>query len=203
MRFHLGGVPNDPDFVPDGTWKALREPSPWLMQLYAFPLGLIAFGGIGALWFCTTNLKASVLDSPGFIVLGFLAFFPLIVAHELIHALVHPQFGRSERSILGFWPSRLLFYAHYAGELSRNRFLAICAMPMLVITILPSAFCMATGHVHGLIAWISTWNAFFACGDMFGIILINFQVPSRAGVRNQGWKTYWRIAGNQTQVGPN
>ena len=126
--------------------------------------------------------------------LGLVSFAPLVVLHELIHAAVHPKSGRSDRSILGFWPSRLLFYAHYDGELTRDRFIAILAMPTLVITLLPLAVAMATSSSHELAAWVSKWNAFFACGDLFGIILLLFQVQSRAICRNQGWKTYWKSA---------
>ena len=39
-----------------------------------------------------------------------------VVIHELIHASLHPEHGRSHSSILGFWPSRLLFYAHFDGQ---------------------------------------------------------------------------------------
>jgi hypothetical protein len=47
-----------------------------------------------------------------------------------VHALVHPMAGRSPHSILGFWSS-LGFYAHYDGEMSRNRLVAILLMPLL------------------------------------------------------------------------
>lgn len=161
MQFHLGGIPNGQDFVPDETWKPLREPGPLLMQLFALPLGLAAFVTIGLLWFGTTPLNGKHFESPAFLNLGLIAFVPMVVLHELIHAAVHPQSGRSDRSILGFWPSRMLFYAHYDGELSRNRFIAILVMPTVVITLLPLAVAMATSSSHELVAWVSTWNAFF------------------------------------------
>jgi hypothetical protein len=193
MRFHLGGIPEPKDFVPDETWKSLREPGPWLMQVFALPLGFVTFVLVGFLWLLTTNLELGVLDSPGFLALGLASFIPLIVLHELIHAMIHPRRGKSDRSILGFWPSRLLFYAHYDGELTRNRFVAILAMPMLVITFAPLTFATITGRSTALVAWVSTWNAFFACGDLFGIILILLQVPRRAKCHNQGWRTYWKV----------
>ena len=194
MRFNLGGIPDTEDFIPDIAWKPLREPDPWLMQLFALPLGLIAFFGVAALWFYATPLEAEQLESGGFLLLGLGAFIPLVVIHELIHAAVHPEFGRSNRSILGFWPSRLLFYAHYDGALDRNRFLAIIAMPMIVITFVPLLAAMATGCASEIIAWASVWNILFACGDIFGIILVLFQVPCGATVRNKGWRTYWTIS---------
>jgi hypothetical protein len=34
----------------------------------------------------------------------------------------------------------------------------------------------------------------FACGDFVGFALILFQVPRAATVRNQGWRTYWKLS---------
>jgi hypothetical protein len=198
MQFRLGRIPDARDFVPDQTWKPLREPGPWLMQLFALPLGLAAFVSIGWLWFWATPLNGKCFESPAFLNLGLFSFIPMVVVHELIHAAVHPGSGSSDRSILGFWPSRLLFYAHYDGALTRNRFIAILAMPTVVITLLPLAVAMATSSSHELVAWISTWNAFFACGDLFGIMLLLFQVKSRAICRNHGYKTFWKTATAQS-----
>ena len=193
MRFKLGAVPESLDFVPDKTWKPLREPSPWVVQLAALPLGCGCFVLSAALWLRWTNLNRNQLDSDSFIFTGFLLFIPLIIVHELIHALFHPQSGKSDHSILGFWPAKLMFYAHYDGEITRNRFLTILAMPMIVLSILPLLVALMTGHANGYVAWVSTWNALFACVDMFGIPLLCFQIPHNAICRNQGWKTYWRL----------
>jgi hypothetical protein len=122
MQFHLGGIPDAQDFVPDETWKSLREPGPWLMQLFA----------------------------------------------------------------------RLLFYAHYDGEVTRNRFIAILALPTVILTLLPLTIAIATNSSHELVAWISTWNILFACGDLFGIGLLFFQLQRSTICRNQGWRTYWK-----------
>ncbi|MGD0351572.1 MAG: DUF3267 domain-containing protein [Verrucomicrobiota bacterium] len=193
MQFHWGGIPEPKDFVPDETWKSLHEPNPWMMQLFAIPLGIVAFIAVGALWFYGTDKKTSIFEPAISLAPILVSIVILIVVHELIHAMVHPQFGRSRQSILGFWPSRLLFYAHYDGELSRNRFVAILAMPTVVITFMPLIVTIVLNLSCGLIAWISTWNILFACGDLFGIILLLSQVPSDATCRNQGWRTYWKV----------
>ncbi len=192
MRVHLGAIPNSPDFVPDESWKPIREPSPWLMQLIAFPIGVVAAVLIVVLWFAATPLR---LPSPMPIIspFVFLALFAgIVVVHELIHAAVHPMAGRSPHSILGFWPSRLLFYAHYDGELGRNRFVVILLMPLLVISIVPLVVAVVTQAPSGWVAFVSAFNAFAACGDILGAGLILVQIPSTAILRNQGWKTYWQ-----------
>ncbi len=128
MRFHIGTVPETPDFQPDGRWKPLCEPTPWVLQLLALPIGVVACVSIGWLWILLTPLHELPLDSP-VMALGILV--AIVPVHELIHAAVHPQLGRTNDSVLGFWPSRLMFYAHYIGAVSRNRFIAIALMPLL------------------------------------------------------------------------
>src|SRR2546422_5849371 len=122
MRFHLGAIPSSPDFVPDASWRSMRQaPSPWLENLLALPIGVVAAVTVAVLWFLVTPLRniTPAMSLPTFL----LAFAGLVVVHEDIHALVHPMAGRSPHSILGFWPS-LGFYAHYDGEMSRNRLVA-------------------------------------------------------------------------------
>ncbi len=189
MRFHIGAPPETPDFSPDASWKPLREPTPWVMQFFALPLGIVACVAVGFLWLSLTPLRDLSFDSPGMLLIAFIAIVPI---HELIHAAVHPRSGASADSILGVWPSRLLFYAHYTGELSRDRFIAILIMPLLIISFAPLFACAIAGRSSALLAFVSTLNALFACGDIFAIGLLLWQIPSDATVRNQGWRTFWR-----------
>jgi hypothetical protein len=199
MRFNLGPIPEE--FTPDGSWRPLREPSPLVMQFFALPLGLgMAFvAGYG--WHLVGMPGSIQIDArySGLFLLALLLCFPaLILFHELLHAVVHPGWGLSQATIIGAWPRRLLFYAHYSGPLSRNRFLCVFAMPFLVITVLPLG--MVAGGLHPptiirwAVAWASTFNALAACGDYFGMALVFFQVPRAAVVQNQGWRTYWKPA---------
>ena len=168
------------------------------MQFFAVPIGLGAAVLVGYCWH-RVGVPASVHFEGRYAILflvSLLLSFPaLIVVHELLHAVVHPRFGRSPATIIGAWPSRLLFYAHYSGPLTRDRFLAVFAMPFLIITVLPLGLA-ATGLLPPALvmaaAWFSTWNAFFACGDYFGLALILAQVPRASIVQNQGWRTYWK-----------
>lgn len=200
MKFHLGKIPES-DFKPDESWTPLREPTPWLMQLCALPIGLVVAFAVGYGWsFILHDLPPLRLAGRGAVValISFLLSFPLlIVVHEFIHAWVHPHFGRTDDSALGFWPSRLVFYAGYLGELSRERFIAILIAPFIVISLLPLAlfpfFASAAGtFATALVAFISTFNALCACGDLFGIALLLWQVPRGSITRNLGWNTFWK-----------
>jgi DsbC/DsbD-like thiol-disulfide interchange protein len=86
----------------------------------------------------------------------------------------------------------LVFYAHYDGELHRNRFVVIALMPLFVLSILPLLVSAATQSVAGWVASISSFNALTAGVDLLATGIIVFQIPARAILHNQGWKTYWR-----------
>lgn len=196
MRFRLGSIPDD--FTPDSSWRPIREPGPVAAQFLALPIGLGAALLIGYCWLLVSvpsSMRIEGHHAPLDVEALLLSFPVLIAIHELLHAIAHPHFGRSSATVIGAWPSRLLFYAHYCGPLSRNRFLAIFAMPFLIISVLPLAVAAAGVLPSGVMmwaAWFSIWNALFACGDCTGMALILFQVPRAAIVQNQGWRTYWR-----------
>lgn len=196
MKFRLGAIPGD--FSPDEAWRPIREPSPLWLQVMAVPIGIGAFIAVVACWLwieAPASVSFSTAESH-WLTLGMALSFPvLVVVHELLHAVVHPGWGTSPATVIGAWPSRLLFYAHYCGPLSRDRFLAVFAMPLLVITGLPlllAALDWLPAWSTPVLAWFSIWNALFACGDMVGFLLILAQIPRRAIVQNQGWRTYWK-----------
>jgi hypothetical protein len=198
MRFHLGAIPED--FEPDGSWRPIHEPNPIVMQFFAVPIGLGVALFVGYCWhwlgvLTTVHFRAG--HAAFFLVALLLSFPALIIVHELLHAVVHPRCGRSPATIIGAWPSRGLFYAHYCGPLTRDRFLAVFAMPFLIITVLPilvSATGLLPPRLAMAAAWFSTWNALFACADYLGIALVLLQIPRAAIVQNRGWRTYWKPA---------
>lgn len=196
MRLHLGAIPDE--FTTDESWRPLREPGPILMQFLALPIGIVVTGVVVYCWYLIGLPDVGRFKQDEFLVLliGVVLSIPaLVVVHELLHAAAHPDFGFSRNSIIGAWPSKMLFFAHYSGPLTRDRFLAIFAMPFLVITVLP-LIVAATGALPPLAklaaAWFSTWNALFACGDIFGFFVILAQIPRRAIVQNKSWRTFWK-----------
>ena len=189
MRFHLGAIPSSPDFVPDASWRSLRQPSRWLEKLLMLPVGVVAAGVVAGLWFLVTPLRVIMpaMSLPGFL----LSFAGMVVVHELIHTLVHPMAGRSPHSILGFGHG-VGFYAHYDDEMSRNRLVAILLMPVLIISIVPLLVSAVIQVSSGWAAFISVINAFCACADMLEAGLVLFQIPATGIVRYRSLRIYWK-----------
>jgi hypothetical protein len=191
MRFHVGAVPESEDFVPDESWKPLSGPGPVLMQCYALPLGIIASAVLVLLWIHWTPVTKAPVVSPILLGAVMLATFPV---HELIHIATYPGAGKSPKTMLAVWPSRMLIYAYYDGELSRNRLIAVFGMPFLLMSIVPLLVSALIGHASVTIAFASVFNALAACVDILGICLLLIQVPRAAIIRNHGWRTYWTLS---------
>ncbi|HCC46984.1 MAG TPA: hypothetical protein DEQ38_02530 [Elusimicrobia bacterium] len=154
------------------------------------------------------NLTAGMVPAnmvPGVAsLLSLMALFPLIIIavaaysllHELVHISVHPGFGISERSILGVWPSKMVPFAYYNGELSLFRYLAIVVAPLIIISFVPMLVCGILGRASGLLAVISILNVLGSSGDIFMLGLIISQVPWSAKIRGQGGQgggLFWRL----------
>ena len=192
MRFHIGAIPIPADFRPDASWKPLRQPSPWMALFVAFPIGIVAAGGVGGLWLAMTPLQVhdvtSTLSLRGFLV----SFAGMVVVHELIHVAVHPMSGRSPHTIVGVGGPTTGVYAHYDGEMTRNRFVAIFLAPLVVISFVPLLAAAAIQATWGWVAFISAFNALCACADILDAGLILFGIPATAIVRQPGLRIYWR-----------
>lgn len=192
MRFHLGAIPSSPDFVPDASWKPLRQPSPWMELLAAHPIGIVAAGLVAVLWLAITQFQlqdvTSTMSLRGFLI----SFAGMVVVHELIHLVVHPMSGWSPNSIVGVGGPSTGVYAHYAGEMTRNRFVTILLMPLVVISFVPLLVAAVAQVSSGWVAFVSAFNAFLACADILDAGLVLFQIPATATVRCRGLRIYWR-----------
>ena len=87
---------------------------------------------------------------------GFLVSFAgMGVVHELTHLLVHPMSGRSPHSIVGAGGPTTGVYAHYAGEMTRNRLVAILLMPLVLISFVPLLVAAVAQVSPGWIAYFA------------------------------------------------
>ena len=218
MRLHIGAIPSSPDFNPDPLWKSLRYFSPWIEKLVVFPIGIVAAAVVAFLWFAFTPLEdvTPTISLPAFLVsfvgtVFWFAYIPLlnvapsmslpaffvsvagvVVVHELLHAVVYPMSVGSSQTTVGFWPSGMMCYAHYDGELTRNRFLAVLLMPLIIISFVPLLVAAVAQVTSGWVAFISVFNVFGACGDVLIAGMVLFKIPATGIVCDQGGRFYWR-----------
>jgi hypothetical protein len=205
MRFIVGEPPANPAFRPEAEgWTKLREPSPWTLVAVGSGLGiplaiLAAFAWVHFIEITPVSLNLSIFGPAARqAVLVLMACVPplglalLIVLHELCHALAFPRWGMTRDTVIGAWPSKMLFYAGHLREVSRTRYIAVCAMPFAVLTMAPLIVGAIAGSMSLPWAALSTANALVCGGDAILLVLVDAQIPRRAVIRNQGWASWWR-----------
>jgi hypothetical protein len=202
MRFRYGPIAPTTEFDPaQGGWRKVRHPGLGWFYLLSTPLATVTVGCLSVAIAAVGDTSAQVIIRPGDVNFGRVAgvvllvgggLLALLLAHEGIHLLAHPGNGRTANSIFGVWPSRGVFYAYYDGEISRNRFLFMVALPFLVLSVGPVALFWVAGKVYLWLAFVALLNAIGSCFDLLVIAICIWQVPSRAVLRHHGWDTYWR-----------
>jgi hypothetical protein len=206
MRFRYGPIPEDDVFHPeDQGWSDIREPNPLILNILAIPSSILLLGvtiyAISLAWEGgPLAIVEDVLEQSGpnpFLIFLIVLVFSIPI-HELVHLFTHPQFGRSNKSIFGLWLSRGMFYAHYEGVFSRNRFLSILAAPYLVLAWTPviilALFSTSFPIVYvEILVMVALVNSVFPAGDILGFFLLVSQVPASARVKNKGWRSYWKL----------
>lgn len=191
MRLHLGSIPEIADLPAEDGWVKLREPPLWVVRwVLALPLSLVL-----ALLSAVLVIRYTEITPQGLNGGGLLAVYVATIAiHELVHAAIHPDRGLSERTVLGLWPSRLVFFAHYEGARSKGNFTLGIIAPFLVLTILP----LMAAHQFGWSSWILgaviVLNASVSSADVLGFFIASFGLPGSSMVQNRGWHSYWRSA---------
>ncbi len=209
MKVHFGAPPPDPDFHPEREgWTKLREPDPIILQLIATPVAMLNLAILLAAWAALAWLQPRAvpafdwtsvvnpwptLASSFSLITAIIGIFGLIAAHELVHALGYPGGWKTNRTLIGIWPAKFLFYASHLGPVSRNRFLFVCGLPLLVLTVLPLMGAALSQHITVGLAAVSIANGTFTCGDQVIVAMIASQIPKTALVRNQGWETWWKL----------
>lgn len=193
MRWEWGAIPETPGFEPeqDERWQPLAEPELERFQSMAMVVMGVSLLPLLAMWRAVAEWAGASPWDRSMMWAG-LNFPVLVVAHEVVHMLLHPGAGRHDHSVLGGVPKQGLFFAIYMGEMSRERLLLVLVAPLFVLTLLPWLLCVLTGTYSAFWATISAVNGTSACGDIMAIWLVWRGVPRGAVVRNQGWKTWWR-----------
>jgi hypothetical protein len=194
MTFKFGPLPESPEFIPDVSWTLIGEPSPWGFQLRAIPIAIVTILLLAGLWILLTPvwLAVTLMTFPLPIPIFAACLVGVIVTHEVIHVLAQPRVGTSNKTLIGFWPSRMFIYTLYVGELSKKRCLGILVMPFIGISIVPLVYAALARGGNFWLAYISILNGLLASGDILAAIMTVRLVPHDAIIRTKGWLTYWK-----------
>lgn len=205
MRLHYGAYPEDPDFHPESEgWQTLPfDPRPVFLVIMSIAALFLLALVWGLLFFVILPVRVTPVQMLGseIVIFGWLpTLLVLAPVHEFLHALAHPNWGRSSKTVIGIWLVKGMLYAHYEGAMSRNRYVLVALAPYLFLGLLPlgvlalpAAALWPPSVVH-ILGMVSLLLSIAACLDIVIAVLLLFQIPATALVRNNGSNTYWRPA---------
>ncbi len=207
MRFVFGPPPDDCEFNPEAEgWRKVREPSPFVLVLIGGLSGVPIAVAVAFAWVTLLGVEPNVQmtvssDNPWpmvtmwlFLLSPLLFLAGLILVHELIHALACPQFGFTQKTVFGVWPSRILAYAAHLGPMSHRRGILVATAPFLVLSVGPMLVELVGRWQSSFLACVSIVNALVCGGDAFIMVMFLVQIPFIASMCNKGWYTWWRPA---------
>ena len=189
MRFVIGPIPEEIDFTPlESGWHRQKELNYVLSLTLSVPVALLT--GLLAMW-----LYSSLLNSNGLEInvdAIYISVVVLIPIHEVVHAIATPNWGLSQKTVIGFWPQRVLPYAAYLGVWTRKQALWCVMAPLVVLSSIPMLLMFMVKLDNPLLYHFFAVNAMASCGDLLTAIQILREIPPRAVMKNKGWSTYWR-----------
>lgn len=161
------------------------------MMIKALPFAVVPFTVIFLSIFIKTFLAGEITISPIFFVIGFIAGFIGLIAHEWLHAIVYPA---NVTVYIGFHLKSLAAVALVSYPLKKWRFILMSLLPLLL------------GIVPIVLFWFSpidwkSWNGFLfgfsimglisPYPDYFNVYQVLKQTPPKCYIQNYNNETYW------------
>lgn len=187
------------DLIQNG-WKVLKEPSSLGVTItLAMPISIILMGLTLFYFMIIFPEKMNILDADGLsieftinlksllYVIGILIYTFL---HEMIHALTIPNVIHSQKT---YWGINGCFGFVYTEEkIKKARFILVSIMPLVLLTFVIPLICRMFDFYHWYLLLLCVINAGGACVDIFNIILIAKQVPTKGMIVSNGMKTLYK-----------
>ena len=181
-------------------WKVLKEPSSLGIKIaIAMPISIILMF-VTLFYFGLLFPENMTFLKSGNIFIEFRIDFKVLFyiagiliytfLHELIHALTIPNAIHSKKTYLGI--NGFFGFVYSEEEIKKKRFILVSVMPLLILSFGVPLLCKIFGYYHWYVLLLSIINAGGACVDIFNVILIAKQVPSRGMIVSNGMKTLYR-----------
>jgi len=203
MRIQWGHPPASPALVEEiQAGRSIRQPGKWVSAILASLAGIILLAVPVAVLFGYSFLHQGVqstsagnMDAGAWIAVV-LAFFLCITVHELLHAAMYPDFGRSDSTVLFLALKKLQFGVYYEGAISRTRWLVMRLFPILGLTILPLAVWLAaygglTNAAEAFLMVLVITNSLGSGADLAAAVIVLIQVPASGTLNFYRGRAYW------------
>ena len=116
--------------------------------------------------------------------------FLFIIIHELLHAILIPDFLKSQKT---FWGITLFGgFVSTTEEISKSRFVMLSVLPYITLSLIMPLILNAFNILKGFAVFLSFLNASASSVDMLNVLLIITQVPIGSRIICNGHETYYR-----------
>lgn len=190
-----GIIKSEKDFptadIPENAKKLNSEEDLKKMQIKALPFMipsvLICFICI----FTKTFIANEKVINVGFLFLGVIIGFLLILVHELLHAIAFPK---NATVYIGVIPKSFTAVALSSSPVNRNRFIFLSILPIILGLIPLVLFCFSRNdlrELNGILFGISIMGMISVYPDIYNIFNILKVVPKNATIQNNKNETYY------------
>jgi hypothetical protein len=203
MRIQFGGPPNAAAGSGDaGAGRTIRQPGRWTSAILAVLAGLIPLGAsvsllAGMNYFLDTAETGGPRSPAEMPWLGMIAvLFLSILAHELLHAVLYPDGGRSDSTVLFLQPAKFQFGVYFEGRIPRSRWIVMRLLPMAVLPAAALLGLFLLAHVMTFALESCLWvllltGSLGSGGDLAAVAIVLRQVPPGGVLNFHRGKAYW------------
>ena len=178
-------------------WKKIKEPNN-VIKTIVLSIPLMILNGILVI-LLVSPIRSWIFDFGNYILNGgnlmftvrliyLPIFFIFLITHELLHAVLVPNFIKSKKTYWGITPFGGFVYT--TEEMSKSRLLLICILPFFALSLIMPIALNLIGLFSGFVVFLALSNAMSSSVDVLNILLIGFQVPNGSRIINNGFETY-------------
>ncbi len=190
-----GIIKSEKDFptadIPKKAKKLDSEDDMKKMQIKALPFMIPSVLICFICMFVKTFIANEKVINVGFLFLGVIIGFLLILVHELLHAIAFPK---NATVYIGVIPKSFTAVALSSSPVNRNRFLFLSILPIILGLIPLIIFCFSSNdlrELNGILFGMSIMGMISVYPDIYNIFNILKVVPKNATIQNNENETYY------------
>ncbi len=190
-----GIIKSENDFptadIPENAKKLDSEEDMKKMQIKALPFMIPSVLICFICMLTKTFIANEKVISVGFLFLGVIIGFLLILVHELLHAIAFPK---NATVYIGIMPKSFTAVALSSSSVKRNRFIFLSILPIILGLIPLVIFCFSSNELkelNGILFGMSIMGMISVYPDIYNIFNILKVVPKNSIIQNNKNETYY------------
>lgn len=190
-----GIIKSENDFptanIPENAKKLDSEEDIKKMQIKALPFMIPSILICFICMFVKTFIAKEKVINVGFLFLGVIIGFLLILVHELLHAIAFPK---NATVYIGVMPKSFTAVALSSSPVKRNRFIFLSISPIILGLIPLIIFCLSSNELkelNGILFGMSIMGMISVYPDIYNVFNILKVVPKNSIIQNNKNETYY------------